>query len=79
MVEFLQCRPLSLYWTGWDKNESYKNERCLDFNRFILSNAIINIILDVWMLILPLTQLYKLNLILRKKIGVMLMFSVGLL
>ncbi|KAF4492425.1 hypothetical protein CGGC5_v001892 [Colletotrichum fructicola Nara gc5] len=72
------CRPLSLYWTGWDKNESYKNERCLDFNRFILSNAIINIILDVWMLILPLTQLYKLNLILRKKIGVMLMFSVGL-
>lgn len=79
ILTFAQCRPLSLYWTGWDKNESYKNERCLDFNRFILSNAIINIILDVWMLILPLTQLYKLNLILRKKIGVMLMFSVGLL
>ncbi|KAH9230655.1 hypothetical protein K456DRAFT_1918120 [Colletotrichum gloeosporioides 23] len=78
ILTFAQCRPLSLYWTGWDKNESYKNERCLDFNRFILSNAIINIILDVWMLILPLTQLYKLNLILRKKIGVMLMFSVGL-
>ncbi|KAL3297476.1 CFEM domain-containing protein [Colletotrichum asianum] len=78
ILTFAQCRPLSLYWTGWDKNESYKNERCLDFNKFILSHAIINIILDVWMLILPLTQLYKLNLVLRKKIGVMLMFSVGL-
>ncbi|KAF4903554.1 hypothetical protein CGCVW01_v013113 [Colletotrichum viniferum] len=78
ILTFAQCRPLSLYWTGWDKNESYKNERCLDFNKFILSHAIINIILDVWMLILPLTQLCKLNLVLRKKIGVMLMFSVGL-
>ncbi|KAF4831105.1 hypothetical protein CGCTS75_v005316 [Colletotrichum tropicale] len=78
ILTFAQCRPLSLYWTGWNKNESYKNERCLDFNKFILSHAIINIILDVWMLILPLTQLYKLNLVLRKKIGVMLMFSVGL-
>ncbi|KAF9877881.1 CFEM domain-containing protein [Colletotrichum karsti] len=69
------CRPLSLYWLGWNTDHS---NVCFDFNKLIVTHAFINIVLDVWMLILPLTQLYGLNLILRKKIGVMLMFSVGL-
>ncbi|KAL0931313.1 CFEM domain-containing protein [Colletotrichum truncatum] len=74
-LTFAQCRPLSMYWTGWDKDHS---QVCFDFNKLILTHASINIAMDVWMLILPLTQLYKLNLVLRKKVGVMLMFSVGL-
>lgn len=38
-----------------------------------------NIALDVWMVILPFTQLYHLGLKLRKKVGVIAMFSVGIL
>lgn len=51
----------------------------LDIQALILSHAGINVALDVWMFILPLTQLYNLGLKTRKKIGIILMFSVGIL
>jgi hypothetical protein len=39
----------------------------------------LNLLLDLWMLILPATQTYRLGLVCKKKIGVIAMFSVGLL
>ncbi|KAK1536447.1 uncharacterized protein CCOS01_01767 [Colletotrichum costaricense] len=50
----------------------------MDFNKLVLTHVGFNILLDIWMLALPLTQLYKLNLGFKKKLGVILMFSVGL-
>lgn len=41
--------------------------------------AILNIVLDVATLCLPLWELYKLSLSRKKKIQIMLMFSVGFL
>lgn len=76
ILTFTQCEPLHLYWTGWDGQQA---GACRDFNALVLSHTGLNIALDIWMLALPLTQLYKLNLRLRKKIGVMVMFSVGIL
>ncbi|KAF4445601.1 hypothetical protein F53441_10665 [Fusarium austroafricanum] len=55
----------------------------LDMNNFVTSNTIIlahcavNLALDVWMLILPMTQLYNVGLKLKKKIIVMAMFGLG--
>ncbi|UQC88539.1 CFEM domain-containing protein [Colletotrichum lupini] len=43
-----------------------------------LAHAGINIALDVWMLILPLTQVWGMNLARRKKFAIMFMFSLGL-
>lgn len=37
-----------------------------------------NVVLDAWMLVLPFTQLYKLNHPWRKKLGIFAMFSVGI-
>ena len=51
----------------------------MDIQALILSHAGINVALDVWMFILPLTQLYNLGLKARKKIGIMLIFGVGIL
>ncbi|WQF84406.1 Putative extracellular membrane protein, CFEM [Colletotrichum destructivum] len=73
---FVQCRPLSVYWLGWDGEHPGV---CVNFDVLVLWHAGFNILLDVWMLILPLTQLYKLNFGLKRKIGVMLIFSVGIL
>lgn len=44
-----------------------------------LAHAGINVALDLWMFILPLTQLYHIGLKTKKKIGVMLIFSLGFL
>jgi hypothetical protein len=43
------------------------------------SNAAISIVLDAWMLGLPMSQVVKLKLHWKKKIGVAMMFVVGTL
>ncbi|KZL82203.1 cfem domain-containing protein, partial [Colletotrichum incanum] len=69
------CQPLKLAWVGWTKEIEGK---CFNRNVFIILHGAINVALDLWMLILPLTQLYGLHMQIRKKLGVMLMFSIGI-
>lgn len=47
--------------------------------KIVLAHCVVNLALDIWMLILPLTQLYNIGLKLNKKINVMAMFGLGLL
>ncbi|EOO03146.1 putative cfem domain-containing protein [Phaeoacremonium minimum UCRPA7] len=74
IVAFVQCSPLSFYWTNWD--HAHKGT-CLNINAIGWANAAISIALDLWMLAIPLSQLPALNLHWKKKIGVALMFCVG--
>lgn len=71
-----QCTPIEHYWLRW---EGLHDGQCVDINALAWSNAIISIILDAWMLAVPLWQLRALKLDLVKKLGVGLMFSVGAL
>ncbi|GKT84444.1 CFEM domain-containing protein [Colletotrichum tofieldiae] len=76
IVNLNQCKPLSYFWYGWDgKYPGY----CIDLSAMTLSHASLNIAIDVWMLVLPATQIYKLNLQKRQKAGIMSMFGVGIL
>ncbi|RFN54355.1 hypothetical protein FIE12Z_1481 [Fusarium flagelliforme] len=72
----LQSAPTEPSQEGWDG--APESGPRLNIQALILSHAGINVALDVWMFILPLTQLYNLGLKARKKIGIMLMFSVGI-
>ncbi|KAF3802796.1 hypothetical protein GCG54_00014033 [Colletotrichum gloeosporioides] len=76
LLSIFQCQPIQHYWNGWDGEHAGK---CLSLQDIVLAHVAINVGLDVWMLILPLTQIYKLNMPLRRKISVMAMFSVGIL
>lgn len=73
-ASIFQCQPISFYWVMWDREHE---GRCNNINIIAWSNAAISIALDIWMLAIPLSQLRHLNLDWRKKIGVVLMFSVG--
>ena len=73
----LQSAPTEPSQEGWDGYPDSGPQ--MDIQALILSHAGINVALDVWMFILPLTQLYNLGLKARKKIGIMLMFSIGIL
>lgn len=75
-VAIFQCRPINYFWLKWDGQHEGK---CADINAVTWSNAAINIALDVWIIGIPLSQLKSLNLDWRKKIGVGMMFSVGIL
>ncbi|OLN83402.1 hypothetical protein CCHL11_03138 [Colletotrichum chlorophyti] len=69
-----QCQPFSYFWNQWDGEHQGK---CAGFNKAGLTHVALNIALDIIMLVLPLTQIYKLQMDRRKKIGVMAMFLVG--
>ncbi|KAG6042402.1 hypothetical protein E4U39_006011 [Claviceps sp. Clav50 group G5] len=70
----MQCRPVRYFWTKWDGEHSGS---CINVNGLAWSNAIISIVLDCWMLAIPLWQLASLHLSLKRKICVGLMFFVG--
>ncbi|KAL3587997.1 hypothetical protein FPOAC2_13896 [Fusarium poae] len=75
-ITIFQCRPISYFWTKWDHTHT---GTCIDINTITWSSASINIALDIWILAIPLSQLKKMNLDSRKKIGVGIMFSVGII
>ncbi|KAJ8113594.1 hypothetical protein OPT61_g4317 [Boeremia exigua] len=70
-----QCQPISHYWTYWDGVDN--GGKCFDINALAWANAAISIAVDVWMLVIPLLQVRKLNMARKKKIAVSLMFMVG--
>ncbi|KAF2849815.1 hypothetical protein T440DRAFT_451417 [Plenodomus tracheiphilus IPT5] len=74
IVAIFQCRPIRYFWTKWD---GLHNGTCLDINAITASNAGLSIALDLWILGIPLWQLYGLKLHWKKKFGVALMFCVG--
>ncbi|KAG6018709.1 hypothetical protein E4U41_003649 [Claviceps citrina] len=70
----LQCRPVRRFWTQWDGEQ---DGSCISVDGLAWSNAGISIVLDCWMLAIPLWQLAGLNLSVRRKVGVAMMFCVG--
>jgi hypothetical protein len=76
LVGVFQCQPITFFWRMWDNEHEGS---CLNINAIAWANAIISILLDVWMLAIPLWQLKGLQLDWKKKLGVGMMFSVAAL
>ncbi|ENH62838.1 hypothetical protein FOC1_g10006304 [Fusarium oxysporum f. sp. cubense race 1] len=75
LISIFQCRPIEGAWRAWDKEFKAK---CNNINLQGWFAAILNIILDVGTMVIPLKELYALSMSLKKKIQLMLMFSVGI-
>lgn len=76
ILGLVQRQPTWLIWEGWKSKEP--RGVVVDLNNLGLAHGGMNIVLDVWMLVLPFTQLYKLNHPWHKKLGIFAMFSVGI-
>ncbi|KAL4891144.1 hypothetical protein BDV59DRAFT_194593 [Aspergillus ambiguus] len=74
-AQVFSCNPISYYWLSWDGQHRGK---CVSHNALLLAHAIINIILDVVVIGLPMPTLLKLRMSLEKRIGMCLMFAVGI-
>lgn len=74
-ITIFQCTPIPGAWLKWDG--TYEAE-CRDVMVQALWGAVASIVLDIATIALPMTELWSLNLSLRRKVGVMLMFAVGL-
>lgn len=74
VVTIFQCTPIPGAWLSWDG--TYESV-CRDVQTQALWAAISSIILDVATIFVPMTELWALNMSLRKKLGVMTMFATG--
>ncbi|KAM3423899.1 hypothetical protein BST61_g1294 [Cercospora zeina] len=74
LITMLQCRPLNLAWLRWLKE--YPGT-CNNINAQSWAAAALNILLDVVVVGLPIPMLLKMDLNIRKKALVILMFGVG--
>ncbi|CAN9285359.1 unnamed protein product [Alternaria alternata] len=68
------CTPVSFMWTSLDGKH---RGHCGNNNALAFSHAGVSIVLDLVTLALPIGQIWNLQLKTKKKIGVLLMFSVG--
>ncbi|KUI66386.1 hypothetical protein VM1G_11396 [Cytospora mali] len=65
------CQPIHGFW------DSTTRTKCVDSKWFFIGNSIPNIIADVILLLLPMRDIWKLQLHLRSKIAVSLIFLLG--
>ncbi|EED17823.1 integral membrane protein, putative [Talaromyces stipitatus ATCC 10500] len=75
LVSVFQCRPINAAWLRWDGEHPAK---CQNINAQGWTSAVLNMALDILTMVLPLHELRKLTMSMRKKILVMIMFSLGI-
>lgn len=71
-----QCTPPSHFWDMWDGR---KDGKCLQFSTLSVTQAGLQIALDVWMIALPFWQVFKLKLPIKKTMDAFVMFGCGIL
>jgi hypothetical protein len=74
-LQIFQCRPVHLIWDGWLSKEWEDN--CLNINVLAYVAGSFSIAQDLMLIVLPMPWLVRLNIGLKTKLGVMLMFSLG--
>ncbi|KAJ6095923.1 hypothetical protein N7486_006669 [Penicillium sp. IBT 16267x] len=71
-----QCSPVSYNWNGWDGEHK---GTCVQTNSLVVAAAAFNIVLDIWVIALPIPRVLTLQASLNTKLQVVFMFSVGFL
>ncbi|KAJ4358363.1 uncharacterized protein N0V89_002945 [Didymosphaeria variabile] len=74
VIVTVNCLPISYIWTSWD---GLHNGKCINLNAFVWAHAIIDIVFDCIIFAIPIPELIKLKMSLKKRIMIVAMFSVG--
>lgn len=70
-LSIFNCKPISAFWTT--------KGTCLDFRQFAIGYAIVNIITDFAVWLMPIPSVWKIQLPRAQKIALSLIFALGLL
>ncbi|SPO07274.1 uncharacterized protein DNG_09968 [Cephalotrichum gorgonifer] len=80
MAVVFQCTPAYALWDIFNDDipmSDRRSWRCINYNVYGYTGATINLLFDFWLMALPMPELIKLTLPMRKKIAVCFMFTVG--
>jgi hypothetical protein len=73
IAQVLACRPREKIW------HPYLPGTCLDLAKILIIGAVVNLLSDISILILPLFKIWQLQLSHLKKLGVSAVFAFGIL
>jgi len=71
---FLLCRPLAFNW-----DPTIPGGVCGQRNKVYVSAGALNVVTDFMVMLLPVPHILGLQLAIRRKLGLLLMFSLGIL
>lgn len=71
-----QCTPIHYFWDGVN---GLKQGHCVNLKAEVLSVAVLNALADVLLLILPIPTLWNLQLPLKQRVGLCMVFFLGTL
>ena len=74
LEELLICRPLSVNW-----NLNATNFTCGDGHAAYIATGVINLLTDVLVIVLPIPQIWKLQMPFHSKIVLSVLFSFGIM
>jgi hypothetical protein len=75
LAQLFSCSPINYFWKKWDgEHEGH----CTSHNALLIAHAIMNIVLDVVVIGIPMPILFKLHMSREKKVGMCVMFAVGI-
>ncbi|KYK53962.1 hypothetical protein DCS_05911 [Drechmeria coniospora] len=74
ITAIFQCSPVSYFW---DQYLPGADGSCININVFGWLNAAIGVLIDLWMIGVPLCQVFRLHMHWKKKVGVAVMFLLG--
>ncbi|KAM0258196.1 hypothetical protein ACHAQJ_003964 [Trichoderma viride] len=74
----VQCVPLKFTWEQFGDSSS-SHGHCINVNAFGWANAAVNVAVDLWLIGLPLIQLYKLDTHWKRKLSAAVMFLTGVI
>jgi hypothetical protein len=74
----VQCVPLKFTWEQFNGSDPSQGQ-CININAFGWANAAINIAVDLWLLVIPLIQLYNLDTNWKRKLSAASMFLTGVM
>jgi hypothetical protein len=72
VTTIFQCHPVSYVW-----NKNIHGGKCVNFNSVTWANGAVNILQDLLIIVLPISEVRKLQLGQKKKIGLYIMFGLG--
>lgn len=70
-----QCTPVHYFWDRL--KDARSGGHCINVNAWGWANAAINLLMDFWIIALPLPEIFKLKLYWKEKVKVTLMLAVG--
>ncbi|KAI0860399.1 hypothetical protein F4860DRAFT_217287 [Xylaria cubensis] len=72
----LQCSPVAYFWERWD---GLHQGRCIDPYPLVLISGIFGVLVDTWLIAVPIPFVVRLQLPWQKKILISSMFAVGII